>query len=120
MRLESREKQILQVFPLKYRNPGEPSESWSGRETLPLLRCAGTGRTIEQSSVGNAKIDGQVSSTASIDRQLPNPMVQLENRHEIRVGRGDALRDKRTGLGGQCHQFEQVSICRCHIGSMPR
>ena len=75
---------------------------------------------IEEALIGNAKFDGQVSSTAGIKYRLPKPMVQLENIHETRVRRGGALLGERASLGGQRHQFEQVSICRCHIGSMPR
>jgi hypothetical protein len=75
---------------------------------------------IEEALIGNAEFDGQVSSTAGIKSQLPKPMVQLETIHETRVRRGGALLDERAGLGGRRHQFEQVSICRCHIGPMPR
>jgi hypothetical protein len=39
--------------------------------------------------------------------------------HETRAGRGDGFLDERPDLGGKRHQFEQGSICRCDIGSMP-
>jgi DNA-binding protein H-NS len=44
------------VFP-KYRNPSEPSETWSGRGKRPrwLAAALETGRTIEEFVIGNAK-----------------------------------------------------------------
>jgi DNA-binding protein H-NS len=50
------------VFP-KYRNPGEPSETWSGRGKRPrwLVAALKTGRTIEEFAIGNAELDGDRS-----------------------------------------------------------
>jgi DNA-binding protein H-NS len=44
------------VFP-KYRNPNEPSETWSGRGKRPrwLAAALETGRTIEEFVIGNAE-----------------------------------------------------------------
>jgi DNA-binding protein H-NS len=45
------------VFP-KYRNPKEPSETWSGRGKQPrwLAAALKTGHTIEEFVIGNAKL----------------------------------------------------------------
>jgi DNA-binding protein H-NS len=50
------------VFP-KYRNPGEPSETWSGRGKQPrwLVAALKTGRTIEEFAIGSAELDGDRS-----------------------------------------------------------
>jgi DNA-binding protein H-NS len=50
------------VFP-KYRNPGEPSETWSGRGKRPrwLVAALKTGHTIEEFAIGNAELDGDRS-----------------------------------------------------------
>jgi DNA-binding protein H-NS len=44
------------VFP-KYRNPNEPSETWSGRGKQPrwLAAALRTGHTIEEFAIGNAE-----------------------------------------------------------------
>jgi DNA-binding protein H-NS len=44
------------VFP-KYRNPNEPSETWSGRGKQPrwLAAALKTGHTIEEFAIGNAE-----------------------------------------------------------------
>jgi len=44
------------VFP-KYRNPKEPSETWSGRGKQPrwLAAALRTGHTIEEFAIGNAE-----------------------------------------------------------------
>jgi DNA-binding protein H-NS len=44
------------VFP-KYRNPSEPSETWSGRGKQPrwLTAALAAGRTIEEFVIGNAE-----------------------------------------------------------------
>src|SRR5664280_1867093 len=44
------------VYP-KYRNPNEPSETWSGRGKQPrwLAAALKTGRTIEEFVIGNAE-----------------------------------------------------------------
>lgn len=46
------------VFP-KYRNPNEPSETWSGRGKQPrwLAAALKTGRTIEEFVINNAESD---------------------------------------------------------------
>jgi DNA-binding protein H-NS len=50
------------VFP-KYRNPGEPSETWSGRGKQPrwLVAALKTGRTIEEFAIGTPELDGNRS-----------------------------------------------------------
>jgi|SRR5882757_1965755 len=47
------------VFP-KYRNPNEPSETWSGRGKQPrwLAAALRTGHTIEEFVIGNAESNG--------------------------------------------------------------
>jgi DNA-binding protein H-NS len=47
------------VFP-KYRNPQEPSETWSGRGRQPrwLTTALTTGHAIEEFAIANAEADG--------------------------------------------------------------
>jgi DNA-binding protein H-NS len=54
---ESRERRKYpRVFP-KYRNPNEPSETWSGRGKQPrwLAAALKTGHTIEEFAIGDAE-----------------------------------------------------------------
>jgi DNA-binding protein H-NS len=59
------------VFP-KYRNPSEPSETWSGRGKRPrwLVAALEAGRTIEEFAIGNPDTDSKRPPAASPKRRL--------------------------------------------------